>query len=330
MEEEKKDKHEEDDSEESSGKSKKIFLGIIAIAVIAAGAYYFNNNKKAGKDIGQEEAKKVVAQLVNDAFLQGQGKADIKGISEEYGMYKVDFNVGKQSVSAYLTKDGTKFFPQAMDVDKLKKDIASSQTQDQQADKEIPKKDTPQVDLYVMSFCPYGNKAEDTLKPVYNLLKDKVTFNFHYIVSTNGNTVQSLHGEKEVSENEREACVLKQYGKGKWMDFVTYVNDNCGSDGSCWEAGAKSLGIDTTKISSCVTSEGFNLMKAEEKASSDAGASGSPTLLINGVTTKSVYQYGNSEAYKQAICGSFNTAPAECSKTLSSETSTTQGGSCGN
>jgi hypothetical protein len=319
----------EKDGSEKFYKNKKIFAIVLLIAVIAVGGYYFYT-KKSTKDIGQEEAKKVVAQLVNEAFLQGQGTANITGVSEEFGMYKIDFSVGKQAVSAYLTKDGSKFFPQAMDVDKLKKDIADSKNTPAEADKEIPKKDTPQVDLYVMSFCPYGNKAEDTLKSVYALLKDKVTFNFHYIVSTNGNTIQSLHGEKEVTQDEREACVLKQYGKGKWMDFVTYVNTNCGSDGSCWEAGAKSLGIDSTKISTCVTSEGVALMKADEQNSNTAGASGSPTMLINGVTTKAVYQYGNSEAYKQAICGSFNTPPAECSKTLSAETSTTQGGSCGN
>jgi hypothetical protein len=69
-------------------------------------------------------------------------------------------------------------------------------------------------------------------------------------------------------------------------------------------------------------------MKAEADASSAAGASGSPTMTINGQTTQAVYQYGNSEGYKKAICDAFNTAPTECSKTLSSSTSTSQGGSC--
>jgi len=190
------------------------------------------------------------------------------------------------------------------------------------------KSDKPVVDLYVMAFCPYGNQAEDTMKPVYALLKDKAQFNVHYIVSVDGNNVQSLHGAPEVAEDEREACVLKNYDLNKWFEFVTYVNTNCGSNGSCWETGAKALGIDTEKISACVASEGVTLMKATGEASDAAGASGSPTLIINGVKSTAVYQYGNSEAYKQAICNSFNTAPSECSITLSGSTQTTTGGSC--
>jgi hypothetical protein len=183
-----------------------------------------------------------------------------------------------------------------------------------------------------MAFCPYGNKAEDTLKPAYDLLKNKVDFNFHYIVSTDGSDIQSLHGPKEVTEDQREVCVLKNYGKDKWMDVVTYVNDKCGSDGSCWDAAIKNSGIDAAKIESCVSADGLNLLKADEKASNDAGASGSPTMVINGVETQAVYQYGNSESYKQAICAAFNESPSECSQQLSSQSSASaaQGGSCGN
>jgi hypothetical protein len=187
----------------------------------------------------------------------------------------------------------------------------------------------PVVDLYVMSFCPFGNKAEDTMLPVFNLLKDKATFNVHYIVNVSGTTVSSLHGQPEVVQNEREACVLKNYDVNKLYNFMVYVNDNCGSDGSCWEAGAAKLGIDKAKINSCVTTDGLALMQANDAASSAANANGSPTLLINGVNTSAVYQYGDSEAYKAAICNSFTTAPAECSTVLTgNSTATTQGGSC--
>ena len=190
------------------------------------------------------------------------------------------------------------------------------------------KSDKPQVDLYVMSFCPFGNKAEDTMKPVYELLKNKIDFNVYYIVNVNGTTVDSLHGAPEATQNEREACVLKYYGNQAWFDFAGYVNTNCGSNGSCWENGADEFNIDKAKINACVTSEGLDLMKLNETASNLANASGSPTMKINGVSTTSVYQYGNSESYKTAICNSFNTAPSECATVLSGSTATTQGGSC--
>jgi glutaredoxin len=223
--------------------------------------------------------------------------------------------VGGQDITAYVSADGKKFFPSVIDLDPAAAANAK-QAQAPEAQKEIPKNDKPDVDLYVMAFCPYGNKAEDTLKPAYDLLKNKVNFNFHYIVTTSGNDVQSLHGAKEVVEDEREACILKTYGKDKWMGFVTYINDKCGSDGSCWEAGAKSLVIDTAKVNACVSAQGLSLMQQNEKESKAANASGSPTMTINGVSTSAVYSYDNSEAYKQAICSGFTNQPKECQTEL--------------
>lgn len=47
-----------------------------------------------------------------------------------------------------------------------------------------PKKSAkPEVKFFVMSFCPFGNQAEAGLEPVYQLLKDKVSWQPRYIVS---------------------------------------------------------------------------------------------------------------------------------------------------
>ena len=46
-----------------------------------------------------------------------------------------------------------------------------------------PKKKTPEVKFFVMSFCPYGNQAEAGLKPVAELLGNKVSWQPRYIVS---------------------------------------------------------------------------------------------------------------------------------------------------
>ncbi|MFA7209403.1 MAG: hypothetical protein WC120_03900 [Parcubacteria group bacterium] len=306
--------------------NKKYFIiGLAAAVLIAAaiGVYFY---KFRTGDIGLEGAKTKVADFVNGNLLQPGTVATIEEASVENGLYKITINIdGKQKVVTYLSKDGKKFFPEAMDTDVEKKEVAEKQPEEV---KEIPKTDKPVVDLYVMSFCPFGNKAEDTLKPAYDLLKKKVDFNFHYIVTSNGDEILSLHGPKEVAQDEREACVLKNYGKDRWFAFVAYVNKNCGSDGACWEAGVKSMGLSADKINNCVSSEGTALMKENEKASADAGAQGSPTMLINGVPTKTVYQYGNSDSYKQVICDAFNKAPAECAKKLSTQAAASQGGSC--
>ena len=43
------------------------------------------------------------------------------------------------------------------------------------------KSDKPELKFFVMSFCPYGNQIEDTLRPVFDLLKDKANLTPHYI-----------------------------------------------------------------------------------------------------------------------------------------------------
>lgn len=308
--------------------NKKYFIiGLAAAVLIAAaiGVYFY---KFKTDDIGLEGAKSKVLDFVNGNLLQPGTVATVEDAKRTGGLYEITINIaGKQKAVTYLTKDGKKFFPEGLDTDVPKREVASKEPVEEKA---VPKTDRPTVDVYVMSFCPYGNKAEETLKPAYDLLKKKVDFNFHYIVTSNGEEILSLHGPKEVAQNEREACVLKNYGKDKWFTFVSYVNKNCGSDGACWEAGARNSGLLANKIADCVASEGAALMKENEKISAEAKAEGSPTMIINGVRTKAVYQYGNSEAYKQTICDAFNKAPAECAKKLSMQTATDQGGSCGN
>lgn len=325
----------EENKKISNGMNKKtlLLLGAIAIVLFVVGGYKTKENglssffNKKSQVLTEEEAKDKALSFIVGNLVQPKTEVKVESIIMENGLYKLELDVNGQKITAYMTGDGAKFFPNVIDMnvepDKQAENVAPSAVQ------EIPKSDKPVVDLYVMSFCPFGNKAEDTLKPAYELLKDKVDFNFRYIVSSEGETINSLHGQTEVDQNEREACVAKNYGKDKWMEFVTYVNTNCGSDGSCWGEGAKELSINTDQINSCVASEGITLMKADEKASAEARASGSPTMLINGVPTNVVYQYGNSEGYKQTICDAFNQSPAECAQKLESATQTSEGGSCG-
>ncbi|MBN2458349.1 hypothetical protein JXB31_04430 [Candidatus Woesearchaeota archaeon] len=193
----------------------------------------------------------------------------------------------------------------------------------------IPKSEKPKVELYVMSFCPYGNMAENTMLPVYELLKDKVEWDIHYIVAVQDDTVRSLHGQPEVDQNIREVCVKRDYGMDAFWSFVTYVNNNCGSDGSCWEAAAEAAGADADKIQECFDDDGLELMKAEAEATNKAGASGSPTMLVNSQRSNYVYKYSQPDYYKKAICAGFSTEPSVCSNVISTTASTApQGGSC--
>ncbi|NTV40884.1 MAG: hypothetical protein HGA61_01255 [Candidatus Moranbacteria bacterium] len=300
-----------------------ILSALVLLIVLMGGLAFFRYYKK--NNVGAEAIKSKIETLLKD-----QG-GEVNEVVIDGDLFKVTISIaGKEQPSFFVTKDGKKLIQDVITFEEIEKQKAEAKKQEEESNRPIPKAEKPRVDLYVMSFCPYGNKAEDTMKPVYDLLKNKVDFNFHYIVTVEGNDVQSLHGPTEVTQNEREACVLRDYGKDKWFAFVSYVNSKCGSDGSCWETGAKSLGLNSAKINDCVSKDGLSLMTANGEASTEAGASGSPTMIINGISSKVAYQYGKPETYKKAICDAFNVAPAECAKVLADQTAsaTAQGGSC--
>lgn len=298
---------------------------LLAVVVIVMIFYSFSGgitgNVVSESDIGDKAV---------DFFKTVQGvDLTVDSVEKVSGLYQLEVSTS-DGQSGMITMSGDGNYVGTMNNIKLILDSANTNTNTNTNTQtpEMVKTDKPVVDLYVMSFCPYGNKAEDTLLPVYELLKTKVEWNMHYIVSVSGTTVNSLHGQPEVDQDMREACVLKDNGIAKWFSFISYVNANCGSKGDCWEVAASKAGLTSSAINSCVANNGLDLMKAEESASDAAGASGSPTMIINGVETSSVYQYGNSQAYLDAICSAFTTEPSECSQALSGTTATSTGGSC--
>lgn len=250
--------------------------------------------------------------------------AEVSSIVSEDNFYKVSVSVEGSSEILHFTLDGKEFVPDGF-ILPVQDILDSSKPTEVEEVVEIPLSEKPIVDLYVMSFCPYGNLAEETMLPVYDLLKEDVDWNIRYIVSEKNGVINSLHGQPETDQNIRELCVLNQYGLDSFWNFVSYVNNNCGSDGNCWEDGAEELGLNVDDIKSCYETDGFNLMKEEAKISSEAGVGGSPTLIINGVQTDIVYDYGNSESYKQVICSAFDVKPEKCDTILEGSSSQVSG-----
>lgn len=249
--------------------------------------------------------------------ITGSSDVSVKNITEEGGLYKMSLIISGSTYSTYATKDGKLLFPQAFNLDNV------PQTQ-QETQQTITKSDKPKLEFFVMSFCPYGLQAEAGLGPVAKLLGDKTTIEPHFIISVNAdNSLQSLHGNSEANEDMRQACIWK-YHQNVWWDYVNYINANCNvnSIDTCWKTAATVVSLNTSEIENCVNTEGITLMKAEEALTNQYGVTGSPTIKINGVD----YTGGRSaEAYKQAICSAFNTAPAECSTALAGNTTQASG-----
>ncbi len=289
--------------------------------------------------LSAEEAAKKAIDYINENFLRGNAKAELVSVSDENGLYRLQLKIGDREYTSYVTKNGKLLFPEAIDLMPPEP-------------KEFPKTKKPDVKLFVMSFCPFGNQAEEMLMSVVDLLKDKADIQLHYIIYSNyasgypdycldkENKYCSMHGIGELNQDVRELCVWK-YQRDKFWDFVKEINKNATAKNvdEKWEKIAASLGINVDKIKECQQNEAISLLENEIAQTSktypvqdpksygqaETTISASPTLVINGI----IYT-GNrsSEDFKKAICSAFKKPPEECNVDLSTPSTQAGKGSC--
>lgn len=336
------------EAKKSKKKSKKLnwkFLTLLIALVLAAVAYsaYANGkldpkttafiNQKLGiQTLSNQEAQ----DFINKYFMSDGTGVTVSSVTEENGLFKIVFKVGEQEYTAYLTKDRSVFFPQAINMAEFQKQLDESQTSAEgevkdTAAEEVAKTDKPVVELFVMSHCPYGTQIEKGIIPVVKALGDKIDFELKFCS-------YAMHGEKELQEEMNQYAITKNAPD----KLLPYLECFLKSDGTGSADCAKQVGIDGAKLSawaSAIDSEfkvmanfadqstwsgsypGFNVFKADNDK---YGISGSPSLVINGTKVSSAR---DSQSLLNSICNGFTTAPQECANTLSTETPTAGFGS---
>jgi hypothetical protein len=280
-------------------------------------------NKSA---LSLEETQKFTKGFVTSEILPDQD-VDITDLKDLGFVYSFEITIPNQGTfTSYITKDGQFLFPSGYDTQEFKDRVLAGKTslEEESEPKEMPKSDRPQVQLFLMSFCPYGNQAEEVMMPVVDLLKDVADIIPRYIVSKTGDRYSSLHGDQELNQNVRELCVYK-YQPEKFWDFLKEVNADCTDQNAdtCWTGSAQTVGININQISQCQKQEFNALLDQEIALTEQYNVSGSPTLLIN----DSLYQGSRTaEDFKKAVCSAFNNPPEECSAVLGDEAEAAQGG----
>ena len=305
-------------------KKRNIILGSAVLLVVVATVLGITLYNSKG-NLKPEAARVKVENFVNTYLMQGGSKATVSDVTESYGLYKMKVNIGSnQTVETYVSRDGKLFFPQALDIAKTIADAtggaAAKGDQAAATPTNIPKTDKPSIELFVMSYCPYGTQIEKGILPAIAALGKKVDFTIKF-------NDYSMHGDKELKENLVQYCIQKE----QTSKYATYLS--CFLKASDSASCLTSAGIDTSKNDSCVaatdkkfsvmanaasntdykgTYPSFNISK-EDNAKYNVG--GSPTLIINGTEASSGR---DSASLLKTICSAFNEAPAECKAALSS------------
>jgi glutaredoxin len=310
-----------------------ITTAILGIAFVIVLMLFLQSGGSAtpSTTVSAETCGEQMIAYINNNFVQQGTQATYQSVVERNGVYQINTSYQGNTISVYATRDCNLLFLDYVDI----KNTTPVPTTTTTTPVPTPAKSAiPTVDLYVMSFCPYGVQAENSIQPVVNLLGTKADFNVHYIVSVNGNTinnVSSLHGLNEAKEDARQLCIMQKYPDLYWS-YLMKINSQCYPQASnatamdaCWKEVATGLGMDVSQIESCAYgSEGIALLQASEAKVDQFGVTGSPTLFINGQKYTGTR---SAEAFKTAICNAFQTMPAECSMNLSSDV-TPASGSC--
>jgi hypothetical protein len=132
-----------------------------------------------------------------------------------------------------------------------------------------------QLDLYIMSQCPYGLTALRELLPVPGAFG--AAMSIYYIGTVDSaNRLTSLHGNAEVEEEKLWLAIETLYPQ-QWQQFLAIaVGDSIGTD-----AGIAKLNFDRKRLSAWVAAHGTTTLADQYRRSERLGITGSPTLLWN-------------------------------------------------
>ncbi len=312
-----------------------LIFGYIAIAFLISNSinlpFMQMSDANKGVDFSTANLTNKVEAYLDANFLSSYGAtAKVKNFTklQDITIMNIDIMQNGSAISTgevYATNDGQMIVIGAIYNMSQKVEIPSANSGTTTA--KIPKSEMPDVKLFVMSYCPYGQQAEKAMWPVTDLLGDKMNFELHYVVypaeyyagqeSTyciNG-TYCSMHGIAELNEDIRQMCIMDSYNYSVWKDYIQTVSTTCNYQNvdTCWEGVATAKGIDVNTVKSCFDQNALAYAEKEYQLNIQYGVQGSPMLFINDV------EYSGertAESYKQSICSAFNTQPGTCSTTL--------------
>jgi len=301
--------------EHSSSKRKndwKILSGILAVVIIILLAIIIYGKMNGG--VSGDVAGKKIVDFLNE---KTGGGVEYVSAADKGNMYEVTVSYQGQEIPVYVTKDGQYFVQSPIPIT----DTNSTEGSQTAAPTEVPKTAKPVVELFVMSYCPYGTMAEKGIIPAIEALGSKIDFKLRFVN-------YAMHDKKEIDENTIDYCIQKEQS-AKLLPYL-----KCFLKEGKSEACLTEVGIDNAKLKSCIaaadtqfkitanyndksTYQGqFPPYDVDKTLNTKYGVQGSPTLVINGVQLNAGR---DSASYLKGICAAFTTAPAECQKQLSSE-----------
>jgi len=236
--------------------------------------------------------------LVDYLSSSGYDGFEIENVNGEGSIYVIETIYEGDSVLFYVTKTGY------IIGNKLVSIIPSGDSSDTKSStntQDIPKSDKPEVELFVMTHCPYGTQSEKGFIPAIKALGNTIDAQIRF--------VHYFMHEPEETETPRQVCIREEQSS-KYLDYLECFLEDGDSD-RC----LSKTGINMVNLNTCLESKADDYYGKDSELSEEYGVRGSPTLVVKGNIVSSGR---DSASYLDTICLSFNDAPEECGLELSS------------
>jgi len=304
----------------------KSATAVLAIVSVVLLVLLLNKGPSAaGPGITADQAAdKAISYITDNQLVPPGTEVTLTSSSEKNGLYNLKLDIGGREFDSFVTKDGSLLFPSVVD---MNEEVEVPEQQQPEPPADLEKSDKPEVEVFVMSHCPFGTQIMKGIIPVTEALGDTADIEIKFVN-------YAMHGEKEVYEQLDQYCIQEEQND----KFLPYLKCFLGTTSGSKEEAAQCMeevDIDMDKLEACRESadEEFEITaKLEDKASWSGGrfpqflihneenkaygVRGSPTLVINGASVSSAR---DSVSLLNTICGAFNEAPEECKNDVTAD-----------
>ena len=203
-----------------------ICIATILVVFIAYSSIYYPS--PSSFSTSPSNCSQKVIQYINLNLAQPGSTASLLSVREDRNLYAIDIKYQSQNMTIYATTDCNLLFTNYFDMTTPSEGTTAS-TNSANQQQAVNRSVRPVVDLYVMSFCPYGTQAETAMKPVVDLLGSTADIRIRYITTISGSTadtVTSLHGPAEAQEDLRQICIRNLSPEKLW-NYVSLFDTQC-------------------------------------------------------------------------------------------------------
>ncbi|MDD4996389.1 MAG: hypothetical protein PHW15_02900 [Patescibacteria group bacterium] len=274
-----------------------------------------------------DKLAKQTVEFINQYLLQAGSTASLitSECNHKVSLCKFKIDVSGAEYDSYVSSDGQILFPDAIEIEKFKEQQISANQEQQVSLEDLPRAEKPEVDLFIMSYCPYGLQAQKAMLPAMDLLKDKADIKIRFVDYI-------MHDKQEIDENLRQYCIQKE----EQEKYTAYLN--CFVIAGEFEKCLTEAKINKTKMNNCISQTdkeykisanyedkstwlngNYPAFNVEADLNDQYNVQGSPTLVING---QEINVNRTPNDYKEAICFGFESMPEECAQELSAQSST--------